>query len=167
MGDESTRTPITCRLAKPGDTVPLSQLAFASKAYWGYDDQFMDACREELTVSWERMAQGLFVVAETQTKILGFYGLDRDDDETYDLAFFFVSPEAIGTGLGKRLFQDMMQRATACQVKQILIEADPNAAAFYERMGSTKIGDVPSESISGRTLPHYRVTLKERDGSSD
>jgi len=33
----------------------LSNLAFRSKAHWGYSDEFMAACRDELTYSSEKI----------------------------------------------------------------------------------------------------------------
>ena len=42
---------------------------------------------------------------------------------------------------------------------ELYIEADPFAAAFYERMGAVRVGEVPSASIPGRVLPAYRTDL--------
>ena len=39
------------------------------------------------------------------------------------------------------------------------IEADPFAAAFYERMGAVRIGVAPSGSVPGRKLPLLRFDL--------
>jgi len=38
-------------------------------------------------------------------------------------------------------------------------EADPNAAAFYERAGAVRIGEAPSDAVPGRLLPLYEVRL--------
>ncbi|CAH8245865.1 hypothetical protein WJ0W_003100 [Paenibacillus melissococcoides] len=45
------------RKAKPDEAGYLSGLAFRSKAYWGYSHDFMEACRDSLTVSPERIAR--------------------------------------------------------------------------------------------------------------
>jgi hypothetical protein len=42
---------ITIRQAIFGEGQLLSDLAFRSKAYWGYSSEFMEACQAELTVS--------------------------------------------------------------------------------------------------------------------
>ena len=39
------------------------------------------------------------------------------------------------------------------------ILADPNAAAFYQRMGARFLQDAPSDAIPGRTLPLYELDL--------
>ena len=40
------------------------------------------------------------------------------------------------------------------------ILADPNAAAFYERLGARYLRHAPSDAISGRTLPFYEYDLQ-------
>jgi len=41
------------RTASLGDAPLISSLATRSKAYWGYPDEFMQACQDELKVSDE------------------------------------------------------------------------------------------------------------------
>jgi hypothetical protein len=41
----------------------------------------------------------------------------------------------------------------------MVIEADPGAAPFYERMGAHYAGLAPSQSIPGRMLPRMLVEL--------
>ena len=67
---------------------------------------------------------------------------------------------AIGTGIGKELFLDAMERAAKLNVEAVEISSDPNAAGFYKRMGATQIGEVDSP-IDGqdRKLPRLKVNL--------
>ena len=46
-----------------------------------------------------------------------------------------------------------------CGAGRLTILADPNAAAFYERAGAVRIGEAPSDAVSGRLLPPYEVRL--------
>ena len=39
------------RQALPSEAEYLSKLTFRSKSHWGYSDQFMQACLEELTIN--------------------------------------------------------------------------------------------------------------------
>ena len=41
------------RAARSDEAGLLSEIAFRSKAYWGYSEEFMVSCREELTVTAE------------------------------------------------------------------------------------------------------------------
>ena len=45
----------------------LSDLAFRSKAHWGYSPEFMEACREELRVAVAAIAAGRVFVLEWST----------------------------------------------------------------------------------------------------
>ena len=64
------------RMAKAGEAALLSDLAFRSKAYWGYSDAFMEACREELSVSPDDLARRPTWVLEVDGRPIGFYSLE-------------------------------------------------------------------------------------------
>src|SRR3546814_17343333 len=66
----------TLRLAKSSECGSLSALALRSKAYWGYDSAFLQACRDELTVRPKAAAAGRVEVLIEQATPLGFSELD-------------------------------------------------------------------------------------------
>ena len=70
----------------------LSNLALRSKAYWGYSQEFIDACRRELSYSEEDIQNNLFFVAEIDNSILGFYGLRRIFGIEMELEALFIEP---------------------------------------------------------------------------
>jgi GNAT superfamily N-acetyltransferase len=135
----------------------LTELSLRSKAHWGYDDDFVAACREELTVRPEHVETHRLVVAAPTmtTPPVGFYGLVGTTDDDAELSALFVEPEVIGTGVGRLLFDDAVRVARSIGVRQFRIEADPFAAGFYEHMGAISTGVTPSHSIPGRSLPVY------------
>lgn len=45
------------RLARVTEAEILSDLALRSKAHWGYDAEFIEACRDELTVDASEVAR--------------------------------------------------------------------------------------------------------------
>ena len=63
------------RRALPGEAATLSAIALRSKALWGYDAAFMEACRAPLTVDPEAIAKCPFYVLDEGGTITGFYGL--------------------------------------------------------------------------------------------
>jgi GNAT superfamily N-acetyltransferase len=140
------------RDARPADCPALSALAFASKAHWGYDDEFMAMCRAELTVHPHDLDRMRVRVAG---EIDGFHGVD----EHGELVWMFVAPEAMGRGVGAALLRDACTLARDAGMCALHIEADPFAAGFYERMGAVRVGDAPSASIPGRSLPVYTLAL--------
>jgi len=42
----------------------------------------------------------------------------------------------------------------------LVIDADPDAADFYRRMGAVDAGSVASGSISGRVIPRLTIELR-------
>ncbi len=92
------------RPARPDECELLSELAVRSKGYWGYDAEFLAACRAELTLVPEDLARLTVRVAErTDGRVIGFYTLGPLDDSAGEVWFFFVDPPFIGTGAGRRL----------------------------------------------------------------
>jgi hypothetical protein len=71
----------------------------------------------------------------------------------------FIEPSVIGTKIGQTLFEAAVNLAEAKEGTCLSILSDPFAAAFYERMGATKIGEAPSDAISGRELPLFEYAI--------
>ena len=134
-------------------------MALESKRSWGYDDDFIELCRAELTVSKEDVETGMLFVAEDEMgHVLGFYLLAEYPRP--ELEMLFVSPDAIGRGIGKVLFEDALSIARSRGWSSLVIESDPFAASFYEHLGADLVG--ASQSVStGRTLPLYEMRTED------
>ncbi|NJN50791.1 MAG: GNAT family N-acetyltransferase, partial [Gammaproteobacteria bacterium] len=87
--------------------------------------------------------------------IVGFCALEWLADGDAELDALFVEPRHIGAGHGLRLLAHAVATAQSRGVARIVIQADPNAAGFYESCGARRIGSRPSASIAGRRLPLY------------
>lgn len=144
------------RDAEPSDCEQLSALAFASKASWGYDEAFMEACRAELTIRPEDLRNARIRIAY-EAEMLGFHGVRGEE-----LEWLFVAPAAMGRGVGRALLADACAIARTNGVETLRVEADPFAADFYERAGARRIGEVPSASIAGRVLPLYAIDVTSK-----
>jgi GNAT superfamily N-acetyltransferase len=151
----------TVRLAIPVEAVEISSLAMRSKAHWGYSDEFMSACREELTYSDAQIDSDNyeFYVCEAEGRITGFYALELLGSTDAELEALFVEPESIGQGFGRVLIEHAKSRAAALGIRQLIIQGDPNAEAFYEALGGVRDGQRESGSIKGRFLPIFRIDL--------
>lgn len=147
----------TIRRACSHEAEELSELAFRSKASWGYDSAFMATCRAELTVTPAYLAKAQTFVYETSGRVLGFYGLMTDT--TTELGFMFVEPECFGSGVGRALFEHALQTAQGQGVVKLVIASDPGAAGFYQAMGAQRIAETPSASIPGRMLPTFEILI--------
>lgn len=135
----------------------LTQIALDAKRHWGYPEHWIRHWEADLTISSDFIRDNEVYVAEREGEVRGFYALIVSGNKA-ELEHMWVTPELIGTGLGKELFLDAMDRAATLEVREIEISADPNAAGFYERMGASQIGESDA-SIDGqeRKLPRLRI----------
>ena len=149
---------ITLRPSNESELETLSDLALRSKAVWGYDAAFMDACKAELTLTPADLRDTHLQVAEDGEGIIGFVQIEIDG-VVADLAKLFIEPARLRTGAGRRLFDWAVETARAQGATRLTIEADPDAAPFYRRMGARDVGTAPSGSIPGRRLPLLELDL--------
>jgi len=152
------------RLAKATECPSLSALALRSKAYWGYDPIFLQACRAELTVHPAAATAGRVVVLEEQDTPLGFYALDTG--ERYDegeISLLFVEPAVIGRGIGRALWEHAVDKARRQGLRRLKVLSDPFALGFYRAVGATLSGKIRSTVRTpdgrDRCLPvlHYEL----------
>ncbi|WP_370947171.1 GNAT family N-acetyltransferase [Amycolatopsis sp. cg5] len=147
---------IRLRPAQPHEADAVTELSRRSKAHWGYSQEFLDRVRDILVVHPHQIRDDLVVVAERDSELLGFYRLDGKPPEG-ELADLFLEPAAIGTGLGRRLWEHALASAKAKGFESLDLEADPNAEPFYRHMGAVRTGE--HEVSPGRSLPIMTVSL--------
>jgi GNAT superfamily N-acetyltransferase len=146
------------RRAELRDGEELARVAFRSKAFWGYDDTFMESVRVQLTPSQAYLANDPVYLAENPERVvLGFYGFRREEGQLW-LYDMFVAPEAIRTGVGRTLWNHAVEIARDTGAAAFFIESDPNAEEFYRKMGAVNDG-TRTAAGSGRTLPVLRYDL--------
>ncbi|HEY6216120.1 MAG TPA: GNAT family N-acetyltransferase [Pyrinomonadaceae bacterium] len=135
----------------------LTKVALDAKRYWGYPEHWIKHWESDLTISSDFILDNHVYVAEEDGQIQGFYALIVSGDRA-ELDHMWVAPACIGTGVGKALFLDAMERAAALKVLAVEISADPNAAGFYRRMGATDVGETDA-SFDGvtRKLPRLKI----------
>jgi N-acetylglutamate synthase-like GNAT family acetyltransferase len=148
----------TIRKALPEDAPLLTQIALSAKQYWGYPEHWIKHWEADLTISEDFIRNNEVFAAEDNGEICGFYALCLNGPKA-ELEHMWVAPDYIGTGVGKELFLDAMNRSTALNVRQVSITADPNAAGFYARMGATQVGEIESE-IDGQERKLPRMTIE-------
>ena len=149
---------VTLRPARPDEAEVLTELVLRSKAHWGYSEEFMESCREELTIHAHTMVASRMTVAEAEGRVVAVATLEGEPPRA-ELGSLFVDPEMIGKGIGRQLLQYMLEMARGIGARSVVLDADPNAEPFYEAMGFVRAGVVPSGSIPGRTLNRYALDL--------
>ena len=145
------------RPAAANEASVLTNIALDAKRYWGYPEHWIKHWESDLTISSDFIHDNHVYVAEEDGQIQGFYALIVTGNKA-ELDHMWVKPTLIGTGIGKELFLDAMERAAALKVSAVEISSDPNAAGFYRRMGATEIGEIDA-SFDGvtRKLPRLKI----------
>ena len=118
----------------------------------------MEACRGELSLEPPALQLTSIVVAEQDGKPIGVAQVKVVNDEA-DLLKLFVEPGALRNGIGKALFVWATDEAKKLGATRLTIDADPDAAPFYRRMGAYDVGQAPSGSVPGRMLPKLAMNL--------
>ena len=149
----SASEPQGIRTATVADLPELRDLAYRSKAHWGYDKAFMDAVASSLAPKVEELAEGVFVLV-CDERIAGFYAFKTKAGAVF-LESLFVAPEWIRHGIGEQLWRHAVDFARGTRRVHFMIESDPNAEGFYLRMGAQRVAEIASPA-SGRTLPLLR-----------
>ncbi len=139
------------------DVAILKSIAIAAKAHWGYPQALLDAWAHSEIITADMILRDAVFGVHIDDVIVAWYRLRVE----YDFAVLedlWVLPAHMGRGLGRQLFQHAVEQAKQLGIPRIELDADPNAQAFYERMGCQKVGETRSEW--GRMIPHMRLRLK-------
>src|SRR5262245_38670240 len=108
----------TIRRATPEEAATLTNIALAAKRHWGYPEHWIKHWEADLTISPEFIEHNEVYVAESDGNPQGFYALAIEDTKA-ELEHMWVLPDYIGTGIGKDLFLDAMDRAGALRIKEV------------------------------------------------
>ncbi|MDA2668855.1 GNAT family N-acetyltransferase [Bacillus anthracis] len=128
----------------------LSELALQSKATWDYSEEFILACKEDLTITEEYIKNNFVYVLENDNTKIGFFSFLRNDKA---LDFLYIHPRYKGKGYGKILWEYVIEKVNELGLKSFTIDSDPNAKGYYLKMGAKLIGETPSTVFKDRLLP--------------
>ena len=149
------------RLALPGEAALLSRLCLRSKAHWGYDAEFLERASRSLQIDPAAIDAGrVFVATGAGGEPVGVADCCAlPEPGTFDLLHLFIEPSALRQGVGRALFEAACAWCVAQGGRRLLIQSDPNAALFYQRLGARPIGETPSDAVPDRMLPllEYRL----------
>lgn len=141
----------------------INAMILRSKAHWGYGPAFMDKMESVLRLDPTAAAQGRAIAAWCENLPVGMAQLSAHETvgepSEFELDLLFIAPEAIGTGLGRVLYDWALEQARLAGAEWLSILADPFARSFYTAMGASFVDNVPSRLIPGRSLPRLRHRL--------
>lgn len=136
------------RGARAGEAAGLTGLVMRSKAHWGYDAAFLDACRAELAIEADDVVARRIVVAEDPEsgEVFAVASLEGQPP-VGELGLLFVEPRMIRRGVGRTLYADVLARARDLGFQRLTIDSDPYAEPFYRALGATPGGPAASPLV--------------------
>ena len=146
------------RAARPAEAAAICALALRSKAHWGYDPAFLEACRDDLTIGRSWCDGVRLVVAEQDGVLLGYARVARraagrrarravrrpGRDRARRRRGAAAAGRPIAAGLGMTALE---------------IESDPNAEPFYRHAGAVRTGESASTVDPTRLLPRLELAV--------
>ncbi|KYG83074.1 hypothetical protein AWW67_06530 [Roseivirga seohaensis] len=143
-------------LAQIEDINELNRISFASKQHWGYPEEWMELWKEDLLLTERDFEVQQIYKLVLEKMIIGFCAI-QELPEVYDVTNLWIEPTQIGKGFGKLLLSFCIEKVVLNN-KLIVVEADPNAEAFYANQGFVTYGQ--KESLpKGRFLPLMKKSL--------
>lgn len=149
---------VSIRRATPDDAPHLTEIARVAKASWGYPEDWMAEWARELTFSPEYIESNPVFAADVPDRscrpmVAGVIALEVGESGP-ELAHLWVLPACQGSGIGRALVERAAMEARSRGWSALRILSDPNAVAFYERMGAVPVGSHPAP-VAGtpRELP--------------
>lgn len=151
---------ITTRRGRKNDLDVLNKLLAKSKKHWGYDPVFMRVFMENLRLSEDVFGNSTLVLFFVAEELAGFYSFSLGEEDVLELEHFYLHPEFIGKGWGRKLWGFCLKTAQKMGRKEFLIWSDPNANGFYEKMGCDFVRFEKSDMGEGRYQAVFRGHLK-------
>jgi len=126
---------INIRPAGPGDSGVLVELQRRASLHGETYRAQLLAHPDAIELEEATIAAGLVRVAWVDGRRTGFSAVRPVADGDCELDGLFVEPDAMGRGVGRALVDDVGRRARRAGASRIVVVANPQAVAFYERLG--------------------------------
>lgn len=147
------------RKADSEDLNQLNKIAYESEAYWGYDEKFMRIFKKKYTIDDEFLKQSETFVMNDDESIIGFFSIKKHGLEA-TLEYFYIRVDQIGCGMGRKMWNLMLEVCLMMNVETISFVTSPGAIPFYTKMGSVRIGEVCSTIDPSHRIPAFKFQLK-------
>nr|WP_171654905.1 GNAT family N-acetyltransferase [Paenibacillus foliorum] len=112
-----------------------------------------------MKVSEQDIQRDSIFIFEEDDSIKGFYHF-RAVGEEAELVWLFIKPASIGKGIGKSLWQHLMNTIKGMHIQEFIIKSDPHAEEFYLRLGAKRIGLAKSTVNEHLQLPLLKYKIE-------
>ena len=150
------------RRARASEASALSALALAAKQHWGYAPEDVERWRPLLTVTEDELVSRPSFLAEVENEAAGFYLL-VPKHPAWELEHLWVAPRFTRRGIGRALLAHAVHTARLGGASAILIDADPNAEAFYLACGAVRVGSVAAPIANDPARARPQLSLQVLD----
>jgi N-acetylglutamate synthase-like GNAT family acetyltransferase len=146
----------TVRDARPEEQRELTNLVVRATTQAGRDEAFIDRAISGLAITLPMInGKNVQVAHDNSGRVVGLVSLTRTMLQGIALLnHLFVDPDHWKRGIGRVLFETAVARAKEMKTGAIFIYAEPFAEAFYERMGTIRIGEAPFVLSPEVVFPH-------------
>ncbi|WED44024.1 GNAT family N-acetyltransferase [Legionella cardiaca] len=140
-------TLITRRPANAPDLDFLNSLITKSRKHIGYSAENNQFFLENFGLTLDYINNHLVLVYEKNAKIIAVLGMSFTKQAELD--YFFITPEMIGRGLGRKMWHEVCAISRDKNVTNFEFIANPYAVLFYRHMGAEIIADygIPAEGM--------------------
>lgn len=150
---------ITLEPARAADLEACNLLIARSKAVWSWPPGYLEASLPLLRIEEGYLDRSLALTIRADGRLAGFAAFIIEPGQAL-LDHFWIEPDRIGLGIGRRAFQQMIQPFLARGIPTVLVYPDPPAEPFYEKLGFVAVGDpVPSRIAGGPQFRPLRLQL--------
>ena len=132
----------------------INEIILASKRHWGYSESLIDIWKSELLMTPDSFVTKSVWLLIDNSEAIGVASISSNPEQNFELEDFWISPDHIGIGAGRFLFEFVINWLSASNAISLKIVADPNAAGFYKRMGASFVGMILSKP-EGREIPEF------------
>ncbi|MCE1254287.1 MAG: GNAT family N-acetyltransferase, partial [Anaerolineae bacterium] len=113
--------------AQEKDAALLREICLKSKAYWNYPREWMDQLSHSAIITSESINRDIVCKIMHENETLGWYRLITESSNGALLEDLWVLPDAIGRGIGRMLFEHMLEQAHSGGFTAVELDADPHA----------------------------------------
>ena len=116
---------------------------------------FMDNFR----ITENYLVNNKVVVVSYNNADIGFYSFVINNEADLELDYFFIHPNYIGKGLGRKMWDSCIETAGTYDMPYFVLWSDPNADRFYKAMNCVKIGERKSPVLPDRYPALFKYSL--------
>ncbi len=137
----------------------LTEITISAKRHWAYPENWIQLWLPSLTITPEYIDSHEIWMMMVEDQPVGYYSFSQNEEGLW-LDNLWVLPEYMGLGIGRSLFQHALERCKELEASKLMIDADPNAQSFYEKMGARKVHEHHTELDGAlRILPVMEINL--------